>query len=333
MFNEDNDTSDFIAYLTSIQLKYSFYSFVIVANMGFLANLMNILTFVARGKKFSKNTMRFYNLLISASNILALIASYVYFFPNSIGMQSVLLTSNLNCILISYALRVFFQLSSWLNVMTTLDRVICLTYHHNKFKWITDTRKLSRVALGIFAGLVLVNSPNAWFKLQLEAIAANKTKLVCTTNPTIVRLRDLLGVSMRFAVPLVFEVVLNVVLVYKLIEQKKCVRSRDMAREYRYAVSVLVLNALYLATETPNFVMTIYLSASGFHEATVVTTRFQALMGTAYTYSVVLILYRCACVFFVNLLVNKVFRRELFSILISAKVRARTWTTHFTHVV
>ena len=324
----DYETAAFIAYFSTIQHQYSFYSFLIVANIGFLVNFLNIITFILRGEKFSKNSMRFYNLLISTSNILALVASYVYLFPNTMGMQNFELISNISCILLSYALRVFLQLSSWLNVMTTLDRLICLTYP-GRCKWIKDTRKLTVAALGLFLGLVLINLPNAWFKLETQTTnAANETSLLCTANANIVGLRDLIGVSMRFAVPLVFEVLLNVVLIYKLAEQKHKlrIRSRDMTREYRFAFSILILNVLYIVTETPNFVMTIYVSASGYNQASEPTTRVQALASLIYYFTLVLILFRCDCLFLVNLLVNKVFRREFVSMLMHSRPKATTLT-------
>ena len=325
---ESDDIAAFIAYLTRLKQQYCFYLFIIIANLVIFLNLLNMLMFIVRGKKFSKNTMRFYNLLISTSNILALIASYIYFFPNSKNAQKILLISNLSCVLLAYVLRVFFQLSSWLNVMTTLDRLICLTYP-NRFEWIKDPRKLTVAALGLFLGLVLINLPNAWFKLETQTTnAANETSLLCTANANIVGLRDLIGVSMRFAVPLVFEVLLNVVLIYKLTEQKHKlrIRSRDMTREYRFAFSILILNALYIVTETPNFVMTIYVSASGYNQASEPTTRVQALASLIYYFTLVLILFRCDCLFLVNLLVNKVFRREFVSMLMHSRPKATTLT-------
>ena len=321
----DYETAAFIAYFSTIQHQYSFYSFLIVANVGFLVNFLNIITFILRGEKFSKNSMRFYNLLISTSNILALVASYVYLFPNTMGMQNFELISNISCILLSYALRVFLQLSSWLNVMTTLDRLICLTYP-GRCKWSKDTRKLTVAALGLFLGLVLINLPNAWFKLETQTTnAANETLLLCTANANIVKLRDFLGVSMRFAVPFVLELLFNVVLIYTFIAQKKTLSicTRDMTREHRFAFTILILNALYFVTDTPSIVMTILLNLSGFNQKIKPTTRVQALMSLAYTFTLGLLLYRCTCLFFVNLLVNKVYRREMFSMLMHPKVKAK----------
>ena len=314
----------FIAYLSQVHYTFTKISFFGVVNLGLVGNFLNILTFIVKRRKFAKCTMGFYNLLMSVCNVLALICAYLYFFPLAYG-QNLVLMSDFVCVAISYATRVFFQMSSWISVMITLDRTICVTFPM-KFRFITDKRTLTWIALSILGVITLLNAPNLWLRVQTQTLKnpiTNKTSLnvQCTTSANIVSFKDLIGTIVRFCIPLVLELLFNTVLIYKLIKQRKqvCV-SRDMKREYRFAFNIVVLNVLFFITETPNFILTIYMSVMGYSQPNVVITRNVAIANLAYALSISLMSYRCVCLLYVNLLVNKLFRSQFFDMF------AMTWS-------
>ena len=315
----------FFAYLNRIQQENVFYGCLVIVNLGLIGNMLNMLTFALKRKRFARNTMGFYNMLTSALNILSLVFAYLYYFPTSAGMPNLLLVSNLSCIALSFLLRVVFQTSSWISVMTTLDRMICINFPR-RFKFITDTHKLSWVAFSICILISIWNIPNFFFKLETNSItniATNKTEAVrqCTANTKLVSIRDLMGVCIRFMVPFALEFVLNTTLIYNLITvRKRMSLKRDMTREYKFALTIAVLNVLHFIADLPTFVITVYMSAMGYNLRNVPVTRSEAVMNVAYSISLVLSSFRYICLFYVNLLLNKLFRRELFNILIIRKV-------------
>ena len=134
-----------------------YYICVIVCSIGFATNTLNIV--VSTRKKLLKNTMGFYNISMSIFNILTLVTvGYLDFFTQSIGQTPLILRSNLNCILISYVMRVISQMSSWLNVMVTTDRMLCVfPFLSNRFKFIKNKQILAGIATCLFLLLSLIH--------------------------------------------------------------------------------------------------------------------------------------------------------------------------------
>ena len=307
--------ADFISYLNFIQNQNSFYTFTVFVNIGILCNILNIIAFIYKAPKNAKMTMRFYNFLISAFNLLTLMAAYVYFFRRSQNNQYLYLRTDLNCVFISFIIRIFFQMSSWLNVMATLDRLICISFPH-KFAFIANKKKLAYIALAIFSIICLLNVPNFMLRLRTSLDpTTNSTIVACTTSANILAFRDLSGLVLRYVAPFLLLIIFSAFLVGKLVSQRKKPISHDMSREYRFAFTIILLNVLYFLTESPNFIMTMYLRVYGvdlLSRTIVITSRQEAIVNIVYSFSLEPIAFRCTCLFFVNLLVNKVYRRELF---------------------
>ena len=313
-----NTDADFISYLYFIQSQNSYYTFVVFVNMGILGNVLNIFAFLFKATKNANMTMRFYNLLMSTCNICSLVAAYVCFFPGALNMPALYIKTDLSCVFISFTIRIFFQMSSWLTVMATLDRMICISFPH-KFAFIANKKKLAYIALAIFSIICLLNVPNLMLRLHTSLDATtNSTIVVCTTNLKVLAFRDMSGLVLRYVAPFLLLIIFSTILVCKLVRQRTKSISRDMSREYRFAFTVIVLNVLYFLTESPNFILTMYLAMEGINpmsQTIVVTNRREAIVNIAYSCSLELIALRCTCLFFVNLVVNKVYRRELFRML------------------
>ena len=131
-----NNKSEIVLDLTNITHAVEFYFCMFICNIGFATNSLNILVNM-RKDILLKSTMGYYNILMSIFNILTLAtACYLNLFAQSIGQTPLILRSNLNCILISYFIRIFAQMSAWLNVMLTLDRVICIYSLIRRFKFV-----------------------------------------------------------------------------------------------------------------------------------------------------------------------------------------------------
>ena len=87
----------------------------------------------------------YYNILLSTCNILTLlVVSYLNLFPQTIGESPLLFRSEYACILILYSNKVIPQMSAWLYVIVTLDRMLCVV-NLNRFKFINNKRTLSLI--------------------------------------------------------------------------------------------------------------------------------------------------------------------------------------------
>ena len=88
----------FIKYLTQIKIQLVFYSVIILASIGIISNLLNIL--VSLRKSIFKSNMGFYNIVMLTLNISTMIISYEEYLPLIIGFSSLSVISNYGCILI-----------------------------------------------------------------------------------------------------------------------------------------------------------------------------------------------------------------------------------------
>ena len=315
----------FFAYLNKIDKEYNFYTFIVVINLGLIGNVVNILIFTIRRRNFSNSTMGFYNLLMSACNIFSLITAYVYMFPVSLGRVSLVVASNLGCPLLSYFIRIFFMMSSWLSVMVTFDRMVCVTFP-TKILFISDKKRLSWIAALLFVVILALSTPNLLFRVENLLTTYGTISKQCVASASITAIRDLIGLIVRFIMPIGLETVLNIVLIYKLIKHRKSLNNtRDLKREYRFAFTIALLNVLYFVFEVPTFVITLYLNFAGYNhavtnnQAIVAPTRESAIANLVFDLSLVFASFRFTCLFYVNFFVNKMFRREFMRIFVDFK--------------
>ena len=279
---------------------------MIICNIGFATNSLNILVSTRRALLL-KSTMGYYNILMSIFNILTLsVVGYLDLFPQSIGHTPLILRSNLNCVLISYFLRVIAQMSTWLNVMVTTDRMLCVfPLLSNKFMFIQSKRILSGIVTGLFLAICLLNVSNLFFHLDLQTG-------MCTSHTFVILLRDLTAIVTRIVIALILQLVMNTILIYKLIKARKNLHMPvSLKKEYKFAFNVIILNGVFIVTELPLFVSSILINIYGYNQTLISHASNEAAWASfAYVCSVLFATFFYVSLFFVNFLTNKMFARE-----------------------
>ncbi len=115
--------------LTNLTVNFLYYSTISVGSIGFTANLMNI--HVSLSTEIQKTNMGFSNIYLSITNILTIISTcFLTLHPKPFGLPNLLITSPLACKLIPFFGRVFPQLSAWINVFMSFDRLIVMYYEN-----------------------------------------------------------------------------------------------------------------------------------------------------------------------------------------------------------
>ena len=123
--------------LTNLTLQFNYYSIIFVGTIGFPTNLMNI--HVSMGDELQKTNMGFYNIFLSVSNIFIIIFTcFLSLFPRPFGVNNLVLVSTGACKIIPFLARIFPQITAWLNIITSFDRLIVMHY-----KNMDDYRKRS----------------------------------------------------------------------------------------------------------------------------------------------------------------------------------------------
>ena len=196
-------------------------------------------------------------------------------------------------------------------------------YHLNRLKFILkDKQKVSLIFLALFVFICVINLPNFFFGLTNEYIIDIKTnqtqvKIVCTGTSSILLIRNMIVIAFRIVLPLILQMVFSVLLIYKLFKTRVSVAAsidRDMKKEYRFARIIIWLNICFIITQTPLMISTIYFSVLGIRTVYPLSeTASNSLAISSFVLFLTNILggYLFGSLFFINLLTNRIFKKEL----------------------
>jgi hypothetical protein len=161
-----------IPYLNLISSRIIFIGSIAIASVGIVSNILNIA--ICLRQRLRSSLLGYYNVLISIFNILVLIIMLLIYFPIIIGRTNLANLSDISCATLTFALRVFIQMSIWINVGVTVDRFLCVSFP-NKFMFRNDRKKLSCIMFVVFIALLLLNIPNLFYRIN-----KNDDSIVCT---------------------------------------------------------------------------------------------------------------------------------------------------------
>ena len=263
--------------------------------------------------------MGFYNILMSTFNILSLIFIYLYFFPPSAGQQDLLLNSNFSCTSITYLLRIFTQVPSWINVMVSGDITISILFP-NKFKYLKQKKVISLIVACLFVAISIFNAPNLLFKignqivlLSNETFEARSNNTICGSNKEILFVRYITIILLRLVFPIILAFISNAILITKLFRSRKNIHSKtSLKKEYQFALTIVMLNFAFIVTETPYIWGAVHMLIDQVKELDVVislSTIAQTKMDYNSSFMFSTITY--GSLFFVNAIFNRIFRKEI----------------------
>ena len=332
----------FISYLTVIANKLSYYTCLLYSSIAFVSNIINII--ICLRKKLQKSIVGLYNVIISIFNILSITVITLIIFPTTVGEKSLITSTYYGCILISYILQIVVQMSSWLNLMSLLDRMICIVYPNHEFsKFFKNKTKIALIILAIFAFICVMN---VGF-LRLEIIdegpnynsSSNETNAIfkmCASYDDTLLTSDIISHIMRTLLPVVLEFILNTILITKLIRSRKNLNvQRSLYRDYKFAFTIVILNVTFLVTQTPFMVAILYEHLLDFYShKNFIEPRQLILANFWLVITGVFASYMFGSIFFVNLIFNRIFKKELFQAthdLIVSLIRLKCWFVSRVH--
>ncbi len=307
----------FISNMNYFISQIAFYSCNIIANIGILGNFFNLM--LCLNQRIARDVMGYFNILMSIFNILSLITAQIHYFPQSIGYQDLTITSDYSCKLLNYFSRVFAQTSAWLNVMATFERIEFFS-KHKLFKLITSKYAPAATFLGLLAILLVLNVPNLLFNLvhvSKFVIEKNQTTnfTSCTSTKLTILITNIEISLVRVFLPIVLQTFLTIDLLRYLEKNKqKLNASPKFVNEYGYAVSILILNIIYIITEVPYMTSRIYfgiLGATPEYPLNVNTSRRIAIATLIYFVTFFLSSFMFCSLFFVNIFSSRKIRKEI----------------------
>jgi hypothetical protein len=312
----------------SIQ-KFLYCISIVYVVFGATFSTLSFLVFI-RKKLNHKNMMGFYGILQAIIDMITHGLAFYYYFSLSIG-EDKQLRSDVICKFKSFLVSWGAQLSSWLQVMITFDRILSVNFS-NRFKQLRKRKFILMIILLIFVALAFINGINFFYYLkEVNVVNTAQTRLntsianaseelaetVCTSDATVVFIRDMVIILFRTVVPFIITFVLNLLLIRCLMSSKRKLKktAANLHRERQFAFTIIALNVFFFLTQLPLGASLILLNIE--QHAAISTNAM--LINFAFYVSVYVGLLFNTFSFLVYLCFNKIFRKEFFLMLVSIK--------------
>ena len=296
----------------------SFYT--IFGLLGIVLNILGIIgfsrqTFIQLSSK-AICQQGFFNIAIAVVNIVCLVFIWLANIPSSINRFPNVWSTSYGCILVKYLEIVFRDMSSWLDMLLAVDRMICITFPR-RFLFLKLKKVLAPIMLSVFGFILLIHLENFIGAPKIRVATtpsenASRIALSPMCSPTSL-LSDVILVLMRLIVPLAVMSVSNLVLIYNLIKVKG---KRYSKKEATFARSVIALNVLFYVTQLP-FLLVYIIKASLLREG---VSYEWAQVNLAYSLSLAIAALNCIFPTVVSFMLNKLFREELMAFFSAKKV-------------
>lgn len=235
-----------------------YFSNLIMVPIGLVLNLITILIYSR--KKFKKNTMGLYCCIIAFTDISALIVGFFEFFGLSIN-NDFNIVSEFSCKLLNYMTRLTFQMSAWLHVFLSLDRLISIKYLSKKLNPFKNRKFICLILVFLFIINCLLNMPSLYLHLiqtnqnitLFENLTIAYETVQCTSLSNVVLiLRDSVTILFRIVLPFILTLVINILLIKSLIESKRKIKTeQSLKREHSFAITLIAMNIFFLINLLP----------------------------------------------------------------------------------
>lgn len=302
----------YIAWIAKLNNDYLYYSTITIIPFAFFFNTLTILVFLT--KKFRETTYALQNILLNLITNILLVFSFLIYFSKTTGKD---ITFGLNsyCAFFSFMSRFLAQYVSWIYVTLVLETLLSVT-HPIKYKNAKHKKTLVGCFLfGIMVILGVLNTPNLMLKYSgFDNTKYNfgfNTDIVCTGDTLLIRMRDLVIIMFRMVLPFILSLVFNILLIRKLIKFKKQfvkTKNSTIKKEYKFAITTIILNFLFIATLFPTLVALVYLNINQYEQ--IGQTKSLANAYFIFFISQSLACYNYSANFFINMITNQTFRLE-----------------------
>jgi hypothetical protein len=245
---------------------------------------------------------------------------FLNFYPQPFGIPNLLITSPLACKLIPFLTRIFTQVNPWINVFMSCDRLIVMFYknmeaYKRRPKIIKNKKNLSLIFFLLTIVIGIINFPSLLYEVTGVGgnNATNVTVLMCAPpSVNIGLLRDLVPLMSRVVIPSVIQIIMSVILVSKLFKLKINVNTLSLKREYKYTLTIIVLNVVYIFTDLMTIASLISINVYGYNQTYISrTSNESAIASFIYVFVIIFAIFIvCDLLFFVNLFTNMKFKRE-----------------------
>jgi hypothetical protein len=299
--------AQYLLQIRNIDLGVILYGTIFISVPGILTNVLNIVVF---NRSSFKGSIPFFYTILSIADIIAQLNAIFLNFPllydHQLNNSSIVI-----CRLSASSLRVVAHVSSWTQVIITVDRMLNILYNA-KYKQISGHKYHLICLVGMISILLAFN----WITFDYVIINESRTLV---NNQTIIQFRcnnqrhhgqylQISGLLLRALVPFVIMFLCNLVLINALYAQKKKINKLSK-KEFNFAFTIIATNYLFLLLNMPLTIYQLFIQWPNVN-----TEDHRARIGLLQRVGYYTHLSYSAYTILIYLRFNKLFRKEFFSI-------------------
>jgi hypothetical protein len=314
-----------ISILSIVQQRFTYYFAATLHPIGIVLSCISLIIFSRPA--LNKTNMGYFYFWQTLVDIVLLL--YIVFIIRSQLLFGYSLSNQHDalCKVIQLLRRFVLQASSWMSVFTTFDRFLYV-YYPTKFQFMKKKINITLIILCMFALLCAINSPNLLFYLDYSTNNSSSVALTvlgsCRGAPVIQALTDLTSTVMRTWLPMLLMVTFDILIIRKM--QSKNVKlkghkSSSQNKENHYTRNVILLNVLFFVFNGPVAVGFLVETLRNYSTLVVLSTYNRAVFDMYFQIASNFSFAYQSVSFFINLIINNLYRTELFCLI---KVRKQS---------
>ena len=326
---DGNIYKDFLYY-------YNFITPILFTTISFVFN--PIVFLILTKPEFRKQSLFRYQVVGTVTDSFNIIMIWVNFYPNFFKINE----SVTSCKLFSFITQVLTQFSLWINVVSSIDRLLAVKMAI-KFKIRTQFKFQALVLITLYVVLLLLNFPNLHFnQISVISYGFNDTNIIefnissnslpskvsfntkeieeallysCNIDQNAHAYLSYLLALMSTFIPFTLMVGTTGLIFYQIKVNKKKINQHISGRDKEFIRNLLGLNFFYFITFTPSVVYNIF---NFLYTPSYINASEYIFLFVFYNFQSCLIYIYVSCNFFVFFLSNKLFKKR-FLIMIGCK--------------
>ena len=253
--------------------------------------------YIITKKEFIKEAMFRYYIVIQVVDYLGLILLWLWYTPIIIGLD----VPDLFCMITEYIFYIMYSFYSWVNLLTSTDRLFSVVYPHDFL--IRKTFKFQALAVAtLFVFSAIINVPNFLYSVKSNLTVCG---ILDRNTEMAVYSANLIASDV---LPYLIMIINNSIIAYNILVRKRRLMGFriELKKEIQFVKTVFAMDLWFLICYLPFSLFDLIESIFSLENET--------YWKFVHYITVLLILIQISCNIFVYLLFNKLFRKRFISI-------------------
>ena len=297
------------ANINRIASSIVYYDNIFFLAVGVPLNLLNVFVFTRLMlNKKNKTNMGFLGLCQSIVDITLLMYFSLVFRSSFFGITFTN-TSDALCKCLNFIRRILTCSSSWMQLINTFGRFVYVIFgYRGRFRFMKQKRYLGLIILGVLIVLALANTNNLFYYLS---------KGSCTADNAILVASDMVLIIMRLYIPIFLMIVFNIYMIRVVIQKRKIAlrENSKSKKEHHFTISVIANDVCFFLFHLPvsiYFILyDINLYSGAFNGDPLFSANYNLFGNVVKDFSLCIQTFS----FFIYLVFNKIYRREVLYLL------------------